>query len=48
MGVTRRQKAPVQATWEGAAPIFETTAGLFYGGLFEVDPELRALPETGR
>ena len=47
MGVTRWQKALVWATREGAAPIFETTAGLFYGGLFEVDPELSALLPAG-
>ncbi len=56
MGVTRRQKELVQETWEQVVPISEPAAGLFYGRLFEVDPDLeapfpadeRAMREQGR
>lgn len=47
MGVTPRQKELVQTTWERVVPISEMAAGLFYGRLFEVDPELRALFHAG-
>ena len=56
MGVTRRQRELVQETWEQVVPISEPAAGLFYGRLFEVDPDLeapfpadeRAMREQGR
>ncbi len=49
MGATRWQRALMQATWEGAAPIFETTAGLFDGGLLRGGPEAQgAVPRRRR
>jgi hemoglobin-like flavoprotein len=47
LGVTLRQKELVQTTWERVVPISEMDAGLFYGRLFEVNPELRALFPAG-
>lgn len=56
MTVTRRQKEFVQETWRQVVPISETAAGLFYGRLFEIAPDLetlfpaeeRAMQEQGR
>jgi hemoglobin-like flavoprotein len=39
----RDQIALVQATWQQVAPIADTAARLFYGRLFELEPELRPL-----
>lgn len=33
----------VQSTWEKVVPISDTVAKLFYGKLFELDPELKKL-----
>jgi hemoglobin-like flavoprotein len=40
---TPRQAELVQSSWEQVKPISETAARLFYGRLFELDPELRPL-----
>ena len=36
----------VQASWEQVTPISEKAAALFYGRLFELDPELKPLFKT--
>ncbi|MEN8774050.1 MAG: globin family protein [Akkermansiaceae bacterium] len=41
--LTLAQKTLVQESWEKVKPISETAAGLFYGKLFELDPELKRL-----
>jgi hemoglobin-like flavoprotein len=41
--MTPEHKQIVQNTWEQIAPIADTTAELFYGRLFELDPMLRQL-----
>lgn len=41
--VTIRQKELVQSTWRQILPISKTAPKLFYGRLFELDPQLRAL-----
>lgn len=41
--MTPEQKDLVQATFKDVAPIAETAAKLFYGKLFELDPELKTL-----
>ncbi len=43
MSITLEQKKLVQETWEKVVPIVETAAELFYGRLFEIDPELKPL-----
>lgn len=40
---TPRQVELVQTSWTSVVPIAETAATLFYGKLFELDPELRPL-----
>ena len=44
--VTAKQVELVQATWAKCVPIAETAADLFYGKLFELDPELKPLFKT--
>ena len=46
-GVTPRQKELVQSTWEQVVPISDAAGGMFYGRLFELDPQLRALFPAG-
>ena len=41
--MTEEQKTLVQDSWEKVVPISETAAELFYGRLFELDPELKPL-----
>ncbi|MEM7144429.1 MAG: globin family protein [Verrucomicrobiota bacterium] len=41
--MTEEQKALVQGTWEQVVPIADTAAELFYGKLFELDPNLKPL-----
>ncbi|MCI0535482.1 MAG: globin domain-containing protein [Verrucomicrobiales bacterium] len=41
--MTPQQITLVQTTWEQVVPISETAASLFYGRLFELDPELKPL-----
>ncbi|QJR09871.1 Flavohemoprotein [Usitatibacter rugosus] len=41
--MTPSQVALVQTTWAKVVPIAPTAAALFYGKLFELDPELRPL-----
>jgi len=41
--MTPNQVALVQTTWAKVVPIAPTAAALFYGKLFELDPELRPL-----
>lgn len=41
--MTPEQIALVQGTWAKVVPIKETAADLFYGKLFELDPNLRPL-----
>jgi len=41
--LTTEQKALVQGSWEKVKPISETAAELFYGKLFELDPEVKLL-----
>jgi hemoglobin-like flavoprotein len=41
--MTRRQIELVQTTWEKCVPIAEQAAALFYGKLFELDPNLKPL-----
>ncbi|MBI2332018.1 MAG: hemin receptor [Chloroflexi bacterium] len=41
--MTSEQKKLVQETWKKVAPIADTAAKLFYGRLFEIDPELKPL-----
>jgi hemoglobin-like flavoprotein len=43
VGPSRDQIALVQATWQQVAPIADTAARLFYGRLFELEPDLRSL-----
>jgi hemoglobin-like flavoprotein len=38
-----QQVSLVQTSWQQVVPIADTAAGLFYGRLFELDPELRHL-----
>ncbi len=45
--MTPEQIAMVQSTWAKVVPIQATAASLFYGKLFELDPELRPLFKTG-
>jgi hemoglobin-like flavoprotein len=42
-GPSRDQIALVQATWQQVTPIADTAARLFYGRLFELEPDLRSL-----
>ena len=41
--LTYEQKVLVQESWEKVKPIAETAAELFYGKLFELDPDLKPL-----
>lgn len=41
--MTPEQKTLVQTTWSMVEPISDTAAELFYGRLFELDPDLRPL-----
>jgi hemoglobin-like flavoprotein len=41
--MTSQQIQLVQTTWNSVAPISEQAATLFYGRLFELDPELKPL-----
>ena len=41
--LTLEQKNLVQASWEKVKPISETAAELFYGKLFELDPNLKPM-----
>ena len=41
--LTYAQKVLVQESWEKVKPIQDTAAGLFYGKLFELDPNLRPM-----
>ena len=41
--VSAKQIKLVEETWEKVVPIADTAADLFYGKLFELDPELRPL-----
>lgn len=41
--MTPQEIEMVQGTWEKVVPIADTAAELFYGKLFELDPELRKL-----
>ena len=41
--MTPHQKELVQSTWKPVKEISDTAAELFYGKLFELDPELRPL-----
>jgi nitric oxide dioxygenase len=41
--LSRDQIALVQATWQQVTPIADTAARLFYGRLFELEPDLRSL-----
>ncbi len=41
--MTPEQVALVQSSWESVKPISEQAAELFYGRLFELDPDARAL-----
>lgn len=43
MSITLEQKKLVQETWAKVVPIAETAAELFYGRLFEIDPDLKPL-----
>lgn len=43
MSITLEQKKLVQESWELVVPIADTAAELFYGRLFELDPELKHL-----
>jgi len=43
MSLTEDQIAKVQSTWEKVVPISEQAAELFYGRLFELDPNLKLL-----
>ncbi|HZI31321.1 MAG TPA: globin family protein [Candidatus Binatia bacterium] len=44
--MTPRQVELVQTTWEKCMPIADQAAALFYGKLFELDPELKPLFKT--
>ena len=41
--LTEAQKILVQESWEKVKPIADTAASLFYGKLFELDPEIEPL-----
>jgi len=41
--MTPEQKELVQSNWKDVEPISEIAAGLFYGKLFELDPEVRSM-----
>ena len=41
--MTPEQIELVQTSWEKVKPISEVAAGLFYGKLFEIDPELKEI-----
>jgi len=41
--LTLKQKELVQESWELVKPISDTAAELFYGKLFELDPELKPM-----
>ena len=41
--MTPEQTALVQESWAAVAPIADTAADLFYGRLFELDPNLKSL-----
>ena len=41
--MTNDQVTAVQRSWERVVPIADAAAALFYGRLFELDPELRPL-----
>jgi len=41
--LTFEQKTLVQESWEKVKPISDTAAELFYGKLFELDPELKPM-----
>lgn len=41
--MTPRQVELVQTTWEKVIPISDKAAALFYGRLFELDPELKPM-----
>lgn len=41
--LTLAQKELVQGSWEKVVPIADTAAELFYGKLFELDPELKPM-----
>jgi len=41
--ITPQQKELVQKTWVMVVPIADTAAELFYGRLFELEPEYRAM-----
>ena len=41
--LTLHQKELVQQSWEKVKPIADTAAGLFYGKLFELDPDLKPM-----
>ncbi len=41
--MTPEQKEIVQSTWSDVAPISEKAAELFYGKLFELDPDVRGM-----
>jgi hemoglobin-like flavoprotein len=41
--ITPQQKELVQKTWVKVVPISETAAELFYGRLFELEPEYKAM-----
>eukprot|EP00571_Detonula_confervacea_P011356 CAMPEP_0172301162 /NCGR_PEP_ID=MMETSP1058-20130122/3105_1 /TAXON_ID=83371 /ORGANISM="Detonula confervacea, Strain CCMP 353" /LENGTH=144 /DNA_ID=CAMNT_0013011187 /DNA_START=33 /DNA_END=467 /DNA_ORIENTATION=- len=43
MALTQEQLTLVQSSWANVVPIADTAADLFYGKLFELDPELRVL-----
>ena len=44
--LTPKQIELVQGTWEQVVPISEQAAALFYGRLFELDPQLKPLFST--
>jgi hemoglobin-like flavoprotein len=44
--MTPRQVELVQTTWEKCIPIADQAAALFYGKLFELDPDLKPLFKT--
>lgn len=46
MSVTDRQRELVQTTWAQVEPISETAGMMFYGRLFELDPDVRPLFQT--
>lgn len=42
-GVTPEQKVLIRQTWADIVPVADTTAALFYGRLFVIDPPARRL-----